>query len=270
MNLLSKRTRYIAVVTAMLVLMVSSVTGASAARSAPNLVMYWKFDEGNGYSVSDASGNYRSGGFFTSSATPPQFTTSVAPKINFTNPYALNLVGTSRQYVNAGTGINLANTSFTVMAWAKRSTTAGKQWVIGYGTNSTEKALVLGFRDNDHVTCAFFNSDIDTVNFTRNDGTFVSGTFADTNWHHLACTYDATTRQRVVYVDGQGWAAAGSNAIRANGVFNVGRVPWGEGYFSGTIDDVRVYNRALSESDIKWLAKGNLDTPLWDTIVVNP
>jgi hypothetical protein len=270
MNFLSKGTRYIAAIIALLVLMISSVTGAGAAPSASNLVLYWKFDTGSGYVASDASGQNHSGGFFTGSATPPQFTTSVAPKIKFTNPYALNLVGTAHQYVSAGTGINLANTSFTVMAWAKRSTTAGKQWVIGYGTNSTDKALVLGFRDNDHVTCAFFNDDFDTFDATRADGTFVSGTFADTNWHHLACTYDATTRERAVYVDGQGWAADGSNAIKANGVFNVGRVPWGEGYFSGTIDDVRVYNRALSGAGIAWLAKGNLDTPIWDAIVVNP
>jgi hypothetical protein len=261
-NLLSKRTRYIAVVTALLVLMVSSVTGAAAAPSAPSFVMYWKFDEGNGFSVSDASDNYRSGGLFTSSATPPQFTSSVAPKINFANPYALNLIGTSRQYVNAGTGINLANTSFTVMAWAKRSTTAGKQWVIGYGTNSVGKALVLGFRDNDHVTCAFFGNDLDTAAGVDPDGTSFSGKFADTNWHHLACTYDAATRTRIVYVDGKGWKMDGSTAIQTNGVFNVGRVPWGEGYFSGTIDDVRVYNRALSQASIEWLAKGNLDTTL--------
>lgn len=256
MNVLSKRTRYIAVVIALLVLMMSSVTGAAAASSAPSFVTYWTFDRGSGYAVNDESGNYRSGGFFTSSTNPPQFTSSALPPLKFTNPYALNLVGTARQYVSAGTGINLANTSFTVMAWAKRSTTAGKQWVIGYGTNSTDKALVLGFRDNDHVTCAFFNDDLDTKDYPD-----VKGTFADTNWHHLACTYDAATRQRVVYVDGKGWKMDDSNPIQADGVFNVGRVPWGEGYFSGTIDDVRVYNRALSPAAIDWLAQGNLDTP---------
>jgi hypothetical protein len=136
-------------------------------------------------------------------------------------------------------------------------------WVIGYGTNSTDKALVLGFRDNDRVTCAFFNDDLDTVAGVDSDGVYASGTFADTNWHHLACTYDAATRQRTVYVDGIGWKMDGSAAIQADGVFNVGRVPWGEGYFSGNIDDVRVYNRALSKEAIAWLAKGNLDTPLF-------
>jgi hypothetical protein len=260
MNLLSKRTRHIAAIIALLVLMLSSVTGAAAAGTTdPSLVAYWTFDEGSGITANDSSGYGRTATLVNQA----QFINSKPPKVTFSDPFALNLVGTSHQYVSAGTGINLAKTSFTVMAWAKRSTTAGKQWVIGYGTNSTDKALVLGFRDNDRVTCAFFNNDLDTVNFTRTDGTFVSGTFADTNWHHLACTYDATTRRRVVYVDGQGWYADGSNAIQANGTFNIGRVPWSDGYFSGAIDDVRVYNRALSEQAIKWLAAGNLDTALW-------
>ena len=148
----------------------------------------------------------------------------------------MNLIGTSHHYVDAGTSLNLANSSFTVVAWAKRSTTAGKQWIIGYGANRTDKALVLGFRDNDHVTCAFFNDDLDT-----------DLAFADTNvWHHIACTYDLATRKRTVYVDKMRWEYNGSSPIQASGTFNIGRVPWGEGYFSGNIDDVRVYNRALS------------------------
>lgn len=253
MNLLNTRIRSLAAVTALLVVLVSSVTSASAASSIPSLTAYWTFDEGTGSTASDVSGH----GYAATLFTQAQFTNAALPPLRFTNPFALQLVGTSHQYVSAGTGINLANTSFTVMAWAKRSTTAGKQWVVGYGTNSTDKALVLGFRDNDHVTCAFFNDDLDTADYPD-----ATGTFADTNWHHLACTYDLATRQRVVYVDGIGWQGAGSAAIKANGSFNVGRVPWGEGYFSGNIDEVRVYNRALSPEAIAWLAKGNLDTPL--------
>ena len=59
---------------------------------------------------------------------------------------------------------------------------------------------------------------------------------------------------KVVYVDGTGWQTMNSAAIQANGTFNIGRVPWCEGYFSGSIDDVRVYNRALSQGEIEWLA----------------
>ena len=255
MNLLSKRTRSIVAVAALLVLMVSSVTGAAAAGTTdPSLVAYWTFDEGSGTTANDSSGYGRTATLNNGAS----FSNAAFPVHKFADPFALNLVGTSHQYVSAGNGsINLANTSFTVMAWAKRSTTAGKQWVIGYGTNSSRKALVLGFRDNDHVTCAFFNDDVDTVAGFNSDGVYASGTYADTNWHHLACTYDLATRQRVVYVDGIGWQYTPSVAIQANGTFNIGRVPWGEGYFSGSIDDVRVYNRALSREEIESLAQGN-------------
>jgi len=159
MNLLSKRTRLIAAIMTLLVLMLSSVTGAAAAGTTdPSLVAYWTFDEGNGATANDASGYGRTATLNNGAS----FSNAAFPAHKFADPFALNLVGTSHQYVSAGTGINLAKTSFTVMAWAKRSTSAGKQWVIGYGTNSTDKALVLGFRDNDHVTCAFFNDDLDT------------------------------------------------------------------------------------------------------------
>ena len=261
MNLLSKPTRYIAAVMTLLVLMLSSVTGAAAAGTTdPSLVAYWTFDDGSGTTATDASGNGRTGTLKNGAA----FTNAKPPALQFPDPFALQLIGTSHHYVDAGTSLNLANASFTVAAWAKRSTTGGKQWIIGYGTNRTDKALVLGFRDNDHVTCAFFNDDLDTVDFTRTNGTFVSGTFADTNWHHIACTYDAATGTRVVYVDGQGWAADNGGSIQASGTFNIGRVPWSEGYFSGNINDVRVYNRALSEKEIQWLKAGNTGRPpIW-------
>jgi hypothetical protein len=253
---ISKRTRRIAAVAALLLLVASAAIGAGASGNLnlrslagtalssddPSLVAYWKFDEGSGTTANDSSGNGHTGTLVNGAS----FANSTLPRLNFTNPYALVVEGPSHQYVSAGTGINLAKTSFTVAAWAKRSTTSGKQWVIGYGANSSDKALVLGFRDNDHVTCAFFNDDVDTTS-----------AFADTNWHHIACTYDAATRRRIVYVDGTGWYYDGSTSIQANGAFNIGRVPWSEGYFSGNIDDVRVYSRALSPSEIQWLAWGN-------------
>src|SRR6187551_1734146 len=99
MNLLSKRTRYIAAVIALLVLMVSSVTGAAAAgiglAADPSLVAYWDFNEGRGTTANDASGHGHTGTFMNQA----QFSSSPLPPINFTNPFALSLVGTSHQYV---------------------------------------------------------------------------------------------------------------------------------------------------------------------------
>jgi hypothetical protein len=150
--------------------------------------------------------------------------------------------------VDAGTSLNLANASFTVAAWAKRSTTSGKQWIVSQGTQNTDKALVLGFRDNDHFTCAFYNDDLDTAS-----------AYTDTNvWHHWTCMFDAATRTRKLYRDGMLVASDTSKGMfQASSAFNIGRATWNEAYFSGAIDDVRVYNRALTSWEVLSLAKGS-------------
>jgi predicted outer membrane repeat protein len=208
------------------------------------LTAYWNFDEGSGSIANDASGNGRTGTLVNGAS----FTNAGLPSLQFIDASALNLIGTSHQYVDAGTSLNLANSSFTVAGWAKRSNTSGKQWIVSQGTKNTDKALVLGFRDNDHFTCAFYDDDLDTPN-----------QYLDTNeWHHWACMFDAATRTRKLYRDGLLVASDTSKGMfQASGAFNLGRATWNEAYFSGAIDDVRVYNRPLSASEVQWLAAGN-------------
>jgi predicted outer membrane repeat protein len=208
------------------------------------LVAHWKLDEGSGTTANDSSSNGRTGTLVNGAS----FTNAALPALQFTDPFALALTGSSHQYVDAGTSLNLANASFTVAGWAKRSTTAGKQWIVGQGTRNTDRALVLGFRDNDRFTCAFYDDDLDTPN-----------QYLDTNeWHHWACTFDGATRARQIYRDGVLVASDTSKGMfQASGAFNFGRAAWDEGYFSGALDDMRVYNRALSASEVQWLATGN-------------
>ena len=83
---------------------------------------------------------------------------------------------------------------------------------------------------------------------------------ADT-WSHLAMTWDGTTER--LYVNGTqvattaltGTAATSSGALRIGGN-NV----WGE-WFAGAIDEVRVYNRAISAAEIA----ADRDTPIGGT-----
>ena len=70
-------------------------------------------------------------------------------------------------------------------------------------------------------------------------------------WTHLAATYDGATLR--LYVNG---AQVGSKAVSgaiatSTGPLRIGGDSiWGE-YFSGLLDDVRVYKRALSASEIQ-------------------
>ena len=70
-------------------------------------------------------------------------------------------------------------------------------------------------------------------------------------WTHVALTYDGTTLR--LFVNGTQVATrATTGTIQAtdNPLWIGGNNPYGE-YFTGLIDEVRVYNRALTQTDIQ-------------------
>ena len=77
-------------------------------------------------------------------------------------------------------------------------------------------------------------------------------------WTHIALTYDGSMLR--LYVNGvQAATLAASGTIQASSspLWIGGNQPYGE-YFNGLIDDVRVYNRALSDAEIQT----DMGTPL--------
>jgi len=71
------------------------------------------------------------------------------------------------------------------------------------------------------------------------------------SWTHVALTYNGS--QLVLYVNGvQAGTLAASGVIQSSSspLWIGGNQPYGE-YFAGLIDDVRVYNRALSQAEIQ-------------------
>ncbi len=80
-----------------------------------------------------------------------------------------------------------------------------------------------------------------------------SGNIAYGNWHHACGVYDGTLMS--LYVDGVLVnSAPNSGAIKeTNYPVTIGRSEkWNE-YYHGSIDDIRIYNRALAESEIQAL-----------------
>jgi bacillopeptidase F (M6 metalloprotease family) len=70
-------------------------------------------------------------------------------------------------------------------------------------------------------------------------------------WSHIASTYDGKNQR--FFLNGtqvKVTTITGSLPNTANPLRIGGNAIWGE-YFSGLIDEVRVYNRALSESELK-------------------
>jgi len=69
-------------------------------------------------------------------------------------------------------------------------------------------------------------------------------------WYHVVVTFNGT--MHTLYVNGvMNNQQTGSITFDNSVSINVGRVNWGEFYFHGIIDDVRIYNRALLADEIR-------------------
>jgi hypothetical protein len=105
------------------------------------------------------------------------------------------------------------------------------------------------------------SSPVDGISFTTNPNLYLwsaPGTVKVGQWQHLAATFDGTNL--VLYVDGAVAATATSGAINydSGAVWigcddNSGGPAYDEAY-SGALDEVQIYDRALSAAEIQLLA----------------
>lgn len=158
-------------------------------------------------------------------------------------------------FVDAGSGVNISNSSFSIEFWAKKKSlnSGNDDHIIGLSDNTTtNNALHIGFRSGNQFTFAFFGNDLD-----------VNSSFTDMNWHHWAVTFDAVTKARIVYRDGiQVASDVSSSNFLGTGNLRIGRAYLSDNnYFNGNLDEVRIWNSVRSVSDIN----SNLNTCLSGT-----
>ena len=87
---------------------------------------------------------------------------------------------------------------------------------------------------------------------------FGTGALTVNVWTHLAATYDAATLR--LYVNGvqvSSRAQTGAIAVSTNPLQIGGDTIYGQ-YFQGKIDEVRIYNRALTGTEIQ----GDMNIPI--------
>ncbi|HZM41677.1 MAG TPA: PQQ-dependent sugar dehydrogenase, partial [Acidimicrobiales bacterium] len=207
-------------------------TATFQASSGPGgQVAAYSFDDGAGTTVADASGSGNSGSIGTA-------TWSTAGK--YGNALSFNGAG-ARVTVPDSPSLRLS-TGMTLEAWVFPTT-----------VNAVWRDVV--YKGNDDYYLEATSSNGRPVG----GGTFgggnaeASGTanLAVNTWTHLATTYDGTTLR--FYVNGtQVSSTARTGAIAAdNGPLTIGGDPLYGQHFSGRIDDVRVYNRALTATQLQ-------------------
>lgn len=203
------------------------------------LVAYWNLDETAGSIARDSAGDNDG----TLRGNP--LWRATGGKVDG----ALELDGTG-DYVSTTFILNPADGAFSVFAWIKGGNQG--QVVISQASNvGGVNWLSMAPSDGRLMT--------ELMGLGRSSSTLMSQTvITDGNWHHLGFVWDGS--YRILYVDGAEVAKDVKPQSRLGSAdsglyFGAGKTLEAAGFLSGLIDDIRIYNQALSAEDVNTLAR---------------
>jgi hypothetical protein len=231
---------------------------ANAAHSnagiSDGLVGYWTFDgpsiNWTKNQVADISGNGNTGQLTNMSTTSSPTAGKIGQTLSFNG---------STNYVNMGNVLHLTG-AFTYSAWI-------------YPTNlnpvGSAPTIMGWYRDVAPGPWFGFNmgngTQLGLVLFT-NASNFISrkysGAFSPSKWYHAVAAYDGGTTPSAikVYVNGvrvddtSGQGGTFTSLPNNSVPLTIGAAADPNYYFAGKIDDVRIYNRALSAAEVQQLS----------------
>jgi len=225
----------------------SFTTVPNIAVSDPNLVGWWKLDEGEGTLAVDWSGQGRHGQVLGGAKWIEGFDGG-AVKLNGQDAYVQLPIGS----------LIAASSSITVTTWVNWSGGGGAwQRVFDFGSNQQFNMLVTPANGaNGNLRFVI------TVESYNNEQQLNAATPLPTGWHHLAVSINGATRGMQMFVDGQ-VVASGSTTVLPKDLGAttqnwLGRSQYSaDAYFSGSLDDFRIYNFAMTVDQIPETMRGD-------------
>jgi PKD repeat protein len=211
---------------------IATATTLNAPPTDPNLVAAYSFDEGSGSTANDSSGKGNLGTLAGATWTPAgKFGSGLTFNGGFVS-------------VNNSSSLNLS-TAMTLEAWVYPTGAGGWRDVI--------------YRIND----VYYLEGSSAQGPPALGGTFASEIYgtaplALSTWSHLAGTYDGSTLR--LYLNGVQVASRAQTGLiqTSSGALSIGGDSLYGQYFAGIIDEVRIYNRALSAAEIQ----ADMNTPV--------
>ncbi|MFI7638897.1 LamG-like jellyroll fold domain-containing protein [Nonomuraea sp. NPDC049400] len=222
----------------------SFTTGAGAPPPTPGLVAAYGMNEGSGTSVADSSGQNNAG------------TGSSTTWANGKYGKALSFNGSSSWITVQDAASLRLTTGMTLSAWVNPATVANWSSVVAKELSAGGVSYTMYAANGSSAPSGWVQTDP----ASHSTVTGISPLPVNT-WSHLALTYDSAALR--LFVNGQQIAqtALSGNLYNDGSPLRIGgNKIWGE-YFSGLIDEVRVYNRAQTTDQIQ----ADMNTPVGST-----
>lgn len=214
--------------------------------SSSGLVGWWKLDETTGTTAADSSGNGNDGTLMRMGSS--KWTTGAVGG-------ALEFDG-NNDYVDLPIGSVINSlTNCTIATWVNWSGGSSWQRIWDFGTGTTVN-MFLTARNSYTGTPRFAI----TISGWTDEDRVTAPDVLTSGWHHIAVTIDANNSVHSLYLDGalvdENTSPRYTPSDLGNTTQNwLGRSQYSaDPYFNGILDDVRIYDRVLSDEEIAQLA----------------
>ena len=212
----------------------------------PNQVAALAFSEGTGTTAADSSGSGHGGTLVNG----PTWTAG-----KFGNGVSLDGTNDYVSVANPST-LNFGTSNFTLALWIKRQATGVEHTIFSKTANASwgsgGKEFFINASNNRLGFGGFGIGELFSTGTITNDGL----------WHHVALTFVDSSNTITFYIDG---VASGSGTLNLSAdvgshVVKLGGHPSGH-YFRGQVDEFRIFNRALSASEVQTTMTNAIQPP---------
>lgn len=220
-----------------------------------SLVGYWKFDETVAGSTAVDSSGAGDDGIPQNSPVP---TTDVPSAITFSDPESISLNGTD-QYIQVPDNDSETLTDATFSTWVKFDNVGGGDQDFLAKRNGSGVEYQFGKSGGQSLKVTFA---VGGSNCCHDVNYSLSPALSNGQWYNFAVTINQTTHQLKWYVSGvlkQTDDITGYNlGTNTTANLSLGSSYDGTGEFlDGNLDEMRIYNRVLTDDEIAGLAEGD-------------
>ena len=218
-----------------------SPDSTEASATPGEMFGWWKFDATSGTTAADS-------GYGGNPGTLQSGATWVVGAIS----NAVHLDGTANGYVSLPVGLVSALNDFTISTWVKVDANATWARVFDFGSGTGTYMFLAPASGGTSVRYAITTGSSGGEQQLNRAGNLSTGV-----WHHLAVTLSGSTG--VLYVDGVPANTNLSMTLNPSSLGSttqnyIGKSQWADPNLTGSVDDFRIYSRALNAAEVASLA----------------